>query len=72
MGQPLSMNLRSRLLAAVDDGMSCRAAAVQFDVAASTAIRWHAQLLAVGGLRDQSVVSTKSGLSRSYPALRCR
>ena len=43
MGQPLSMDLRSRLLAAVDDGMSCRAAAARFGVAPSTAIRWQAQ-----------------------------
>lgn len=43
MAQPLSMNLRSRLLAAVDDGLSCRAAAIRFGVAPSTAIRWHAQ-----------------------------
>lgn len=43
MGQPLSMDLRSRLLAAVDEGMSCRAAATRFGVAPSTAIRWHAQ-----------------------------
>jgi transposase len=43
MGQPLSMDLRSRLLAAIDGGMSCRAAAVRFGVAPSTAIRWQAQ-----------------------------
>jgi transposase len=43
MGQPLSMDLRSRLLAAIDDGMSCRAAAERFGVAPSTAIRWQAQ-----------------------------
>ena len=43
MGQPLSMDLRSRLLAAIDDGMSCRGAAARFGVAPSTAIRWHAQ-----------------------------
>ena len=43
MGQPLSMDLRSRLLAAVDDGMSCRGAAARFGVAPSTAIRWYAQ-----------------------------
>lgn len=30
MGQPLSMDLRSRLLAAIDDGLSCRAAAARF------------------------------------------
>jgi transposase len=37
------MDLRSRLLAAIDDGMSCRAAAARFGVAPSTAIRWQAQ-----------------------------
>jgi transposase len=43
MAQFLSLDLRVRLLAAVDDGMSCRSAAVRFGVAASTAIRWQAQ-----------------------------
>jgi hypothetical protein len=35
--------LRSRVLAAVDEGMSCRDAAGHFGVAPSTAIRWGAQ-----------------------------
>lgn len=43
MGHALSMDLRSRLLTAIDDGMSCRAAAARFGVAPSTAIRWEAQ-----------------------------
>lgn len=43
MGQPLSMDLRRRLLAAIDRGMSCRSAAARFGVAPSTAIRWLAQ-----------------------------
>lgn len=43
MGQPLSMDLRSRVLAAIDGGMSCRSAAARFGVAPSTAIRWHGQ-----------------------------
>ena len=43
MGHALSMDLRSRLLTAIDDGMSCRAAAARFGVAPSTAIRWDAQ-----------------------------
>ena len=43
MAQSLSMDLRSRLLAAVDDGMSCRGAAARFGVAPSTAIRWQAR-----------------------------
>ena len=53
MGRPLSMDLRSRALAAVDDGMSCRAAAVRFGVAwrgvaAATVIRWHDQRRSTG------------------------
>ncbi len=42
MGKPLSMDLRSRALAAVDEGMSCRAAA-------ATVIRWHDQRRVMGG-----------------------
>jgi transposase len=48
MGKPLSMDLRSRTLAAIDGGMSCRAAAARFGVAASTAIRWHDRRRRVG------------------------
>ena len=49
MGQPLSMDLRRRLLAAIDEGMSCRSAASRFGVAPSTAIRWLAQRRETGG-----------------------
>lgn len=48
MGRPLSMDLRSRALAAVEEGMSCRAAAVRFGVAAATVIRWHDQRRTTG------------------------
>jgi hypothetical protein len=44
------MDLRSRLLAAVDDGMSCRAAAARFGVAPSTAIRWQARRRQTGNV----------------------
>jgi transposase len=40
MAKSLSIDLRSRLVSAVDDGLSCRAAAKRFGVAASTAIKW--------------------------------
>ena len=43
MAHTLSMDLRVRLLAAIDGGLSCRAAAMRFGVAPSTAIRWEAQ-----------------------------
>ena len=48
MGKPLSMDLRSRALTAVDEGMSCRAAAARFGVAPSTVIRWNDQRRRVG------------------------
>ena len=48
MAQPLSMDLRSRVLTAVDGGMSCRAAAARFGVAPSTAIRWRSQRRTTG------------------------
>lgn len=50
MGHALSMDLRVRLLAAIDGGLSCRAAAARFDVAPSTAIRWHAQRRKTGSI----------------------
>src|SRR3546814_16168532 len=40
MTRPLSMDIRSRLVSAVADGMSRRSAARRFGVAASTAIKW--------------------------------
>ena len=48
MGLPLSMDLRTRVLAAIDAGLSCRAAAARFGVGAATAIRWHAQRRTTG------------------------
>lgn len=49
MAHTLSMDLRSRLLAAIEGGLSCRAAAARFGVAPSTAIRWQAQRRETGG-----------------------
>ena len=40
MVQPLSQDLRDRVIAAVDGGLSCNAAAQRFGIAASSAIRW--------------------------------
>ena len=46
----LSMDLRTRLLAAVNSGSSCRAAAGRFGVAPSTAVRWRAQQRETGDI----------------------
>ena len=60
MGKPLSMDLRSRALAAVDEGMSCRAAARRFGVAAATVIRWHDQRRNTGGYAKAQGGDTRS------------
>ena len=41
MATALSNDLRRRVLAAVDGGLSCRRAAERFGVSASSAIRWN-------------------------------
>lgn len=51
MTRPLSDDLRKRLVAAVDDGMSCRSAARRFGVAASTAIHWVARWRRTGSVQ---------------------
>jgi len=52
MGRPYSLDLRDRAVRAVAvDGLSCRAAAARFDLAASTVINWVRRLRETGGLR---------------------
>ena len=55
MAKPLSFDLRSRVLAAVDGGLSCRQAAERFGVSASSAIRWAALRRKVGDARPKAV-----------------
>lgn len=51
MGRALSVDLRERVIAAVEDGMSCRAAAARFGIGASSAIRWRQQHLTRGHVK---------------------
>ncbi len=53
MPRSLSFDLRSRVLAAVDEGLSCRQAAARFGVSASSAIRWAALRRAGGDARPR-------------------
>ncbi len=48
MGQPLSLDLRTRVVAAVSGGLSRRAAAERFGVSAATAVRWMHALTTTG------------------------
>jgi transposase len=54
MPKPLSMDLRERLIAAVEGGMSRRSAAKLFSVAPSTAIKWVDQKRRTGSVRPQA------------------
>ena len=54
MSKPLSMDLRERLVSAVEGGMSRRSAAKLFSVAPSTAIKWVDQKLRTGSVRPRA------------------
>ena len=53
MGKPLSLDLRSRLVAAVSEGMSRRAAAERFGVSAASAVRWVEAVSTTGSVEAQ-------------------
>src|SRR6478735_4786291 len=53
MARALSIDLRERVLAAVDGGMSCRQAAGRFGVSASSAIRWNDRRRREGNFRPR-------------------
>jgi len=48
MARALSLDLRERVIAAIEEGASCRKAAERFEVGVATAIRWHARFRAEG------------------------
>jgi transposase len=50
MSKALSVDLRERVVQAVAEGASCRAAAARFGISASSAIRWCARLRATGSV----------------------
>jgi len=70
MSKALSLDLRTRVLTAVGDGLSCRQAALRFGVSASSAIRWRAreraqgdaQPKALGGDRRSGRIEAQAGL----------
>lgn len=50
MGRAYGLDLRCRVIEAIDGGMSARGAAARFSVAPSTAINWHRQWREEGSL----------------------
>ena len=55
MAEPLSVDVRKRVVAAVKNGMSRRRAASKFQVGVSSAIRWTAQADASGDLAPKAM-----------------
>ncbi|WP_425995484.1 IS630 transposase-related protein [Caulobacter sp. DWR1-3-2b1] len=51
MSKALSLDLRKRVIAAIDGGLSCRAAAARFGVSAASAIRWRQLIVKQGDAR---------------------
>jgi transposase len=51
MSKALSVDLRDRVVAAIEGGLSCRQAALRFGVSASSAIRWRVLSRTKGDVR---------------------
>ena len=77
MARTLSQDLRDRVVAVIDGGMSCRVAAAHFGVSASSAIRWrqfaleHGQELpnrAAGGDRHSGKIEAHGDFIRKLVA----
>ena len=76
MARTLSQDLRDRVIAAIDDGLSCRSAAARFGISPSSAIRWrqvarqHGQAVAKprGGDRHSARIEAHGGFIRELVA----
>ena len=76
MPRVLSQDLRNRVVAAVEGGMSCRRAAVRFGVSAASAIRWRQLALrhgtpaakAQGGDRRSARIEAHAGFMGAIEA----
>ena len=70
MVKALSIDLRERVLKAVDGGLSCRQAADRFGVSASSAIRWRDRRRKEGDRRPKALGGDRrSGRIEAYAAL---
>ncbi len=55
MAAALSLDLRERVIAAIEAGASCRQAAERFGIGAASAIRWYARF------REEGEIAAKAG-----------
>ncbi len=54
MTRPLSLDLRQRVIGAINAGQSCRAAAARFGIAPSMAVKWHRLLRETGSVAPRA------------------
>jgi transposase len=70
MSKALSLDLRTRVLAAIGEGMSCRQAAARFGVSPSSAIRWRGLERQQGDARPKALGGDRrSGQIESHAEL---
>ena len=55
MTAPLSIDLRLRVVRAIENGLSRRAAAAKFDVSIASAVRWHQRYRRTGSVDPDAV-----------------
>ena len=76
MGRAYSNDLRERVVAVVEDGVSRRQAAAQFGVGISTAIRWVRRFQETGSVEPDKIGGYKqkaiAGAHRSWLVERCK
>ena len=54
MTKPLSLDLRQRVIGAIDGGLSCRAAAKRFGIARSAVVKWRRIWLDTGSIAPRA------------------
>ena len=77
MGRPYSMDLRERVVNAVQqEGLSCNQAATRFDIAISTAVKWLKRVAETGSVEPGQMGGHKpkaiSGENAEWLRSRCR
>ncbi len=55
MTAPLSNDLRDRVVQAIENGLSRRAAAAKFDVSIASAVRWHQRFKRTGSIEPDAM-----------------
>ena len=76
MVRPYSIDLRERVISAVQSGMSCHQSAAQFRVAVSTAVKWVQRFRAIGSAAPEQIGGYQPkgirGEHRDWLLERCR